>query len=277
MSSIDYFTEKAEYRQIYAVHTMPLDDEIFKEIYFDSMDAVVLEGYHSEEWFEKLWQSQLKKNEEVLFQVIQRTGKPIYIVDVLTTRGGRGFEQVATILPDFLGFYGLLNGGLKIGKQIREEYEMTRREFFKFWGVQTAKVAGGAYLGSHSFHQYYTMHTGDNPEWLARVNSSRMHIIPTPQFELRNAITARKIEEYIVPELEQKLNRKPRLVLVYGAGHSGLKEDLQYPQLRDRVIELYAGMGFPGIDRTYLDTVTNLIISENGEYLLRHREANLFK
>jgi hypothetical protein len=153
---------------------------------------------------------------------------------------------------------------------------MTRRQFLRFWGAQTAKIVGGAYLGSDLVCRNYVMQTGENPETLARLNSSRMHLIPTPQFELRNAISARKIEEYIVPELQKQLGRNPRVVLVYGAGHSGLKEDLQHPNLRNFYLRIYSALGFPGIDTTYLDTVTDLSIDQKGQYALNHRKANLF-
>lgn len=276
MSSVDYSTVHAAYRQIYALHTLSVTDPIFEDKAFESVDAVVLEAYHSEEWFEKLWKSEFKKHYEAVFQSVQRTGKPVYVVDVLTTAGGRGFEDAAVLIPDFLGLIGLVNGVSKVGKQIKEKKEMNRREFLKFWGTQTAKIAGGAYLSSDLVCRNYVRLTGDNPELLARLNSSRMHLIPTPQFELRNAISARKIEEYVVPELHQQLGRNLRIVLVYGAGHSGLKEDLQHPKLRDFYIKLYSAGAFPGIDTTYLDIITNLSINQKGQYSLKQRKANLF-
>ncbi len=154
---------------------------------------------------------------------------------------------------------------------------MSRRQFFKFWGSQSAKVIGGTYLGLDLVCRNYAIQTGDNPELLARINSSRMHLIPTPQFELRNAITARKVEEFIAPELRQKLGRKPNVLLVYGAGHSGLKEDIEHQRLRNFYIGLYSRLGFPGIDSTYLDTVTNVSIGQNGDFSLEHRKSDLFQ
>lgn len=276
MSSVEYSTENADYRQVYAVHTMPVRDSVFDDKNFDSVDAVVLEAYHSEEWFEKLWKSGYKKHHDAVFQNAQRTNKPVYVTDVLTTSGGMGFENVASLLPDFIGLIGVYDGVCKVKKQIKEKKEMTRRQFLKFWGAQTTKIVSGAYLVSDLVCRNYVIQTGENPEFLARLNSSRMHLIPTPQFELRNSVSARKIEEYIVPELQQQLGRNPRVVLVYGAGHSGLKEDLQHQRLRNFYIGLYSAMGFPGIDITYLDTVTNLSIDQNGQYSLKHRKANLF-
>lgn len=276
MSSIDYSTANADYRQIYAVHTIPLKDSIFESKNFDSIDAVVLEAYHSEAWFDKFWISEYKGFHDALFQNAQKTAKPIYVVDVLTTRNARTFESYITTPLDFIGLFVASDGISNIKQQLDENRSMTRRQFLRFWTMQPAKIAFGSYLFSHFLHEQYTVNTGHNPEFLARINSVRMHMVPTPQFELRNAISARKIEEYIVPELKKKLGRNPRVLLVYGAGHSGLKEDLEHPKLRDFYIRLYSEFGFSGIDTTYLDTVTNLSIDKSGKYSLEHRKANLF-
>jgi hypothetical protein len=258
------------------VHTAPIKDPIFEASNFNSVDAVVLEAYHSEEWFEKLWKSEFKKHHEAIFQNAQRTKKPVYVTDVLTTSNGRSFEDIASLLPDFMGLMAVYDGANKVKKHIKEKDEMTRRQFLKFWGKQSAKIAIGAYLGSDLICRNYVIQSGQTPETLARLNSSRMHLMPTPQFELRNAISARKIEEFIVPELQQRLGRNPSIVLVFGAGHSGLKEDLQHKRLRDFYLGSYSLMGFPGIDTTYLDTITELSIGKDGQYLLNHRQARLF-
>ena len=276
MGNVEYSTDNANYRQLYTIHTMPIKDSIFDRDKFDSIDAVVLEAYHSEDWFKLLWQSLFKKHHDVVFDAVQRTGKPLYVVDVLTTPAGRGFEDIVTLLPDFVGLVLVYDGIKKAKKQIKEKKEMTRRQFLKFWGSQSAKVIGGAYLGADLVCRNYAIQTGDNPELLARLNSSRMHLVPTPQFELRNAITARKVEEFIAPELKQKLGRKPNIVLVYGAGHSGLKEDVRHQELRNFYLGLYRRLGFPGIDTTYLDTITNVSINPEGNFSLEHRDANLF-
>ncbi len=276
MSNVEYSTENANYRQIYAVHTMPVRNDVFGGDKFDSIDAVVLEMAHDEKMWELLWKSEHKKHYEEVFNAVQRTNKPTYVVDVLTTPNGRGFENFASFLPDFLGLYLAFDGVVKSKKQIKDKKQMSRRNFLKFWGAQTTKVIGGAYLGSDLLCRQYPTQTGDNPEFLARLNSSRMHLIPTPQFQLRNSVSARKIEEFVVPELQEQLGRKPNVALVYGAGHSGLKEDLQHPRLRNFYIGLYGLMNFPGIDTTHLDVVTNVAINPEGNFSLEHRNTNLF-
>ncbi len=275
MSSVTYSTENAQYTQLYAVHTLPVNDPVLVPSNANSVDAIVLEAYHSEAWFNLLWKSEFKQYHDRLFTMAQRTGTPIYIVDVLTTAAGRGFESLAGIGLDSAGLLLAYDGAKKVRDQMKGG-TMSRRQFSKFFTLQSAKVALGTFLGLHLFHEWYTTSTGHNPELLARANAVRMHLIPTPQLELRNSIAAKKIEEYVAPELRERLGRKPNIVLVYGAGHSGLKEDLQHQGLRNFYVVLYRALGFPGIDTTYLDTVTNLSIGQNGNYVLKHRKTNLF-
>lgn len=76
---------------------------------------------------------------------------------------------------------------------------------------------------------------------------------------LRDAIAARKLEESIAPELQENLGRKPRIGLVYGAGHSGLKHHLRHKWVRDFTLRNFRDFNFGkyrGIDRNTLDKIT---------------------
>ncbi len=276
MTSVTYSTPNANYTQVYAVHTRRLDDPVLQPENFSSVDAVVLELYHDEKWFKAYWQTPYKKLQDPLFEAVQKTQTPLYVVDVLTTKGGIMIDDLVTYGLDGLGVYVLVDGIQKMRSTTRNNDDLTRRQFLTFWGSQISKVVGGSLLASHFAHERYTIETGDNPEFLARLNSARMHLVPSPRFELRNAITARKVEEFIVPELNKKIGRKPHIAIVYGAGHSGLKEDLQNPSLRNTYLSAYASMGYPGIETIHLDTITNVTINDLGNFSLEHRTANLF-
>jgi hypothetical protein len=276
MSSVDYSTDLANYHQIYAVHTLPVEDKVFKKENLDSVDAIVLEMAHDENAWKMLWESEYKKHYDPIFQAIQGKDKPVYVVDVLSTPSGRSTDTMTNFFLNFLGIYGIFSGVNNISKQIKEKNEIPRRKFLTSIGIQSAKILAGTYLGSDIICRKYTTRTGDEPEFLARLNSSRTHLVPTSQIELRNAISARKIEEYVAPELQTKLGRKPNIVLVYGALHSGLKEDLQHKKLRNTYIDFYDAMNFPGIDATHINTITNASIDQTGKYSLQHRTSNLF-
>ena len=277
MTSREFETNRAKYKQIFAVHTMPLNDKIFKLENFSSIDAVVLEAYHGKRWFDLLWASPLKANHKELFDAVQKTGKPVYVTDVLTTSGGRATETLGNTAFYLIGLFGFADGAQKIIKQAKEKKPMNRRTFLKFWGVQGAKTFGGAFLFSDWVCRNYVLSTGNTPKFVANLTSWRMRLFPTPQFELRNAITAKKVEEFVAPELEKSLGRKPNILLVYGAGHSGLKDNLQHPGIRNSVLGLYRAINYAGVDAEYLDKVTNLKIDEKGSYILSERKIGLFR
>lgn len=73
-----------------------------------------------------------------------------------------------------------------------------------------------------------------------RVNECYLKIIADCEFvnqiplgEGRNAVNSRKIEEFVAPLVTERLGRKPHVGLIFGAGHMGLKPDLQSKRRRD--------------------------------------------
>lgn len=273
MSGIDFSTDKADYRLLYTVHRRPVQDPILTN---GTYDAFVIEAYHTEEFFDVLWKSPLKRDYEGIFSETQKNKKPIYIVDVLTEIPAIFFERLSNATLVVLGLFQAYTGIEQLRRIMRDEIRMSRRRFLKSIGVESARTIGGAYLAFDFISGGFPTFFSDYPEGLARANSLRRHLLPTPVIELRNAISARKIEEFVAPGLQRRINRKPKIVLVYGAGHSGLKEDLEHRGLRDFYINLYQRIGYAGIDTTYLDVVTTLSLIPDGGYKLEHRNANLF-
>lgn len=105
--------------------------------------------------------------------------------------------------------------------------QSTRREFLKCFGRNVAKVTGGMAL-LHKWVLLPFAYAQYVPEPVARLTSAVTHAIPDPIVAARNAIAARKIEEYIALKLKEELGRRPKIGIVYGAAHSGLKEDGTY-------------------------------------------------
>jgi hypothetical protein len=275
MAGVDYKTKTADYRQVYEIHTLPVKDPAFEDPQRPSIDAVVLEAYHPEKWFEAYWKSPIRQNHKAVLEFAQKAGKPIYVVDVLTTVGAGTFEDLSSLALDGAGLAMLYDGTKRIRDAARAK--TSRREFFKTISQKMPEVAAGAFFASHLIYEGVAIQSGEMPEPIAKVQALRTHILPTPRFGLRDAICARKIDEYVAPELQERLGRRPRIAIVCGAGHSGLRQDLQVPWLRDLYIRLYRSLGYPGIDTTYLDVVTNLQQDGAGHYSLTHRNSKLFK
>jgi len=72
--------------------------------------------------------------------------------------------------------------------------------------------------------------------FILRLCSNYFYLIQEPINEGRNALNARKIEEFVSPLMTERLGRKPYIGMIYGAAHMGLKSDLQSKRRRDFTI-----------------------------------------
>ena len=61
---------------------------------------------------------------------------------------------------------------------------------------------------------------------ISKLCSTATYLWQSPTIECRNAIAARKIEEFIAPDLQKRLAKRPKIGITYGAMHIGLREDL---------------------------------------------------
>jgi hypothetical protein len=148
--------------------------------------------------------------------------------------------------------------------------KINRRKFLKgclkvFAG---AGVMGG-FLGSIQLAST----KGEATPVLPELNSILNYLPPTSVVELRNAIAARKIEEFIAPKLQTELKKKPLIAIVYGGAHTGIETDLKYKWLRDSIIETYKIVRYAGIKNQDLNAVYE-IDAKNWKGI-RH-EVNLF-
>lgn len=55
----------------------------------------------------------------------------------------------------------------------------------------------------------------------------------TPIVEGRNAMNAKKIEEFVAEEIQKTKGKRPKIGIHFGAGHMGLREDLKSKRRRD--------------------------------------------
>jgi len=93
---------------------------------------------------------------------------------------------------------------------------------------------------------------------------------PTPLIELRNAVCARKLEEFVAPRLK---SRHPSIALVFGGHHSGLEQNLKHKDIRDAVLSLYRQAGYLGLDKDTMDKVHE-IYPKSKRHIIHH--PNLF-
>jgi len=92
---------------------------------------------------------------------------------------------------------------------------------------------------------------------------------PTPVLEFRNALIAAKLEDYLAPQLKDKLGRKPHLAIIYGAAHAGIKHDLLDKNRRDKVLRLYRKMNYLWFNRPTIDNLLELTVDDRGSWAAR--------
>ena len=90
---------------------------------------------------------------------------------------------------------------------------------------------------------------------LAKINSYlSLSEFYTPS-ALGSAVSAKKIEENIAPEMKKRKKRKPEILIEYGAGHADIKPYLEHKNLRDFVINLHGFWNYYPRDKNYLDLI----------------------
>ncbi|MBI2671819.1 hypothetical protein HYX16_02700 [Candidatus Woesearchaeota archaeon] len=110
------------------------------------------------------------------------------------------------------------------------------------------------------FPIYYAFKKDEIPILAQKIVSGWTFLIQDPIIAGRNAISARKIEEFIVPKLKKEKDKeKPKIGIVYMTFHMGLKDDLQSQKRRDFTIKNFRDWNFQkyaGFKPFHLDAVT---------------------
>ena len=91
----------------------------------------------------------------------------------------------------------------------------------------------------------------------------------------RNSIWAKKVKEYLVPELKKSLGRVPKLGVDTGAAHLGIKYDLINDEKRDSIIEGVKGERIEGYDDKF--SYDNYKIGRVGQVCVAQRKNNHWK
>ncbi|MFH0752866.1 MAG: twin-arginine translocation signal domain-containing protein [archaeon] len=111
--------------------------------------------------------------------------------------------------------------------------ELSRRGFLKNVGL----IAGGLFLANQLLAGTYC-YSERGMSTAIKLNSLRTSILPSSIVGFRNAVTAKKVSEYLVPR-HKTGNKKVEVALIYGAMHSGIETELFNPTLADLTNELY--------------------------------------
>jgi hypothetical protein len=114
---------------------------------------------------------------------------------------------------------------------------------------------------------------------VSQLVSSYSLLTQTSLIEARNATNARNIEEFVVPRVREISGKeKPKIGMVYGAGHMGLEYNLKSEKRRNFTIANYRNFNFrkySGLDREKLNQVDEANFDGESWQITEH-PTNLF-
>lgn len=223
MSYIDFESEGIEYRLILSRHHSKRKEPI------DGLDALVVESGFIDQ---KDYADYLTKDSELAnyLEEIAERDIPIYSVD----NKGRNTSLCITEIIGHLFSLPLITYG--ISKLVGADDDTARN------------IALGTLSGEVSILIAPSFLNNGISKFLAKANSALSLITQSPSIELRNALTARKIKNGVVPHLMEKYperfnGRNPKIGIIYGAGHSGIKECLESDSRTDFSLNIHKNYG----------------------------------
>jgi len=112
-------------------------------------------------------------------------------------------------------------------------------------GYIRSKISGLPEIPSIPINLFYAFSENRTGSFVENLYANYMFLLQTSMVEGRNAINARKIEEYVVPKVaDMSGKQKPRIGLAFGAGHVGLKHDLISKQRRNFTLWNFRNLNF---------------------------------
>lgn len=229
---------------------------IFRNIDFSELDLMVFE----DGGIDLSREVRLHLQYADIYEKIQRENPslPIYGVDV------PGHSQIIIFL-EILGALYAIDRSERIIKN-----KESRREFLK----NTIGLVGSlsAVDLSTSFIEAVNTMTINN-ERISDAYKLRSNFAPTPIVGFRDAVTAKKISEYLVPKHKTD-GRKPQVALLYGELHSGIETKLRHPEIADATIKAYRAIGYSSPEE--LNEVREVVRDEYGNSRIVRHNCGLF-
>ncbi|MDP3639990.1 MAG: hypothetical protein Q8R53_02185 [Nanoarchaeota archaeon] len=211
---------------------------LFEEVDFSELDFMVFEdgGGSAEELLEyffalpqykALYPRILRENPHMGVYGVDCNPEPDLSAAVEHVKQGAGL---------FLGVKGCMD----LWKS-RKSSPLDRRAFLS--GL--AKGTLGAFLSMHWSWQF----RGEEDVAAVRaLQNLSANFLPTPECGFRDAVTAKKVSQYLLPKYQQE-GRKVHAALVYGTEHASLETKLQNPDLTEATLEFYHGFWGLGSNR----------------------------
>lgn len=276
-------TEHANYAQFMSI---PYRKETVNENVLEEADAIVLESrvtpyedwsledrLHSDVSWEKtlgalttprnipsyleelMEEAEEREYRPIIQQNLEDERLPMYLVDLPTDAHSLELSVSNSRLPNWVRTRGLKS--LLPGKTAMKSLFRTHPAY---WPLRVLLGASG-YIPK-------TFETGKTP-----ISYSQLIKAPTPS-GLQSAVAAEKIESQVAPKLEEELDRKPNILLVYDVKDQDIAPYLNHPRLRKTVIDKHAYTHYALTDTDYLDKVYEFRFEEETENIVHTKDGD---
>lgn len=232
MSYTHFSTGNGEYWLVHARHDAPVNEIIFDDDRIKSLDAIVLEdcGLGSAVFSYDTYAS--------VVRAAKGNNVNLYTMDIDVNSDAK-YEEIRK---------GLAWGGgiaaiscCVAANILKRKKKLTRRRFL---GIGAGFLASLGVFGiGYGLQKADEAIVGSRKEAngiATKAIALETEIFDTEVATLRNAVTARKAEEFLAPMLEQKLGRKPKIAVVYGALHAGIQDCITDRELRNDIIASFS-------------------------------------
>jgi len=223
-------TEEAKYYLGLGRHTTS-SEPIFEDVDFSQLDLLVLEedGISRTGLLKHI--RNLQYNDLYERVRIENPNLKVYGVDINPFPNRTIHLGTGALLEGILVSIGaLITGYSAVGIATKK---VNRRDFLKYTGGTVA----GMFLASTGLHMVNDI-TDDSIEQLTDLYNIRSSALPTTATGFRDAVTAKKISEYLVPQHKLE-NRKVNVAILYGGLHSGIETKIKNPWISDATIYLF--------------------------------------
>lgn len=247
MGYVDFESDGVDYRLFYVTH---LGHN--KKNTFDGLDAVVFEtgSFNQIPDYTKVTEGSAVFNN---LDEINENNISLYSVD---NKGRNSLINFATNFGHFIPLGAIAYGISNLAGA----------------GDDTAAYIGsGTIVGQCANYAIPVLFNNGISKFFAKISSALSLIRQGPREELRNALTAKKIKKGVVPHLLEQypdrfLNQNPRIGIMYGSAHSGIKECLESDLRTNFSLGLHKNYGMRFIlDKDTLTDIVEYKVNKNGD------------
>jgi len=239
---------------------------LFKDVDFSTLDFIVLESgleYNKPETISHMITSDIQY--QGIYERILKENPDLRIYSVDCVPSDR-ITMIAMYCELALAALGGIFVVEAAYETVKKNKKLTRRDFLK----NTVKVSVGTTLSSAGLIIANSDESGI--PGVESLNSVRTNLLPSPISGFRDAVTAKKVLEYLVPLHKKK--EKLNIALLYGASHTGIETKLKYPIITDTTLWFYKKMEYG--KKEDLNLITEIRTNNYQVKLILH-DCKLFK